>query len=114
MMSDEQWSEWIEWGGGEAPVKDGVAFSVRLRGEDIHEEPYDPMGNKASTWRWDHRDTFGDIIAYRYKLSDEDEQLIEAMQEAVAIERPYDAYTTDELVHAVRNMREEIRRRCAV
>lgn len=110
MMCDEQWSEWIEWpGGGDCPIEVGVAHQVRLR--DGGERYCDD----SSFWDWRHFGEFEDITHYRCKISIE-----EAMNNAAtgcvfgeSSVSPYDAYTTDELVHAVRGMREEIKRRCA-
>lgn len=58
---ESEWSEWIEWGGGERPVHEEVLVWVRLR--DGLEGCYD----KARSWTWNHRGHDGDIIAYRFR-----------------------------------------------
>lgn len=68
---------WIEWGGGECPVKKGTLVDVRYRNS---EEPQDAIGVPALSgngtqylfWR---RDGFnGDIIAYRLHQPQEEKQ----------------------------------------
>ncbi len=49
---------WIEWAGGECPVGNGVKVDLRFReGNELLEIDAD--------WRWNHRDTPSDIVAYR-------------------------------------------------
>lgn len=53
---------WIEWGGGECPVQEGVLVEVKYRNEkDYHIK----CVNRAGRWSWAHYGTGGDIIAYR-------------------------------------------------
>lgn len=51
--------EWIEWCGGECPVRDGVDVEIRHRDGDVFRDD-DPHG-----WRWKHIGSRGDIVAYR-------------------------------------------------
>ena len=58
---------WIEWGGGECPVCDGVMIDVRYR--DMQEKTLpanEPInGRDATNQYWHHDDQINDIIAYR-------------------------------------------------
>ena len=48
---------WIEWAGGEAPIKKGTHAQAKLRnGETISGRGY---------WRWRHLECYNDIVAYR-------------------------------------------------
>lgn len=51
---------WIEWGGGECPVHEGVKAEIKFRDGDYAE---------LETWldilEWRHKDYGSDIIAYR-------------------------------------------------
>jgi len=55
---------WIEWRGGECPLKDEEVekWEFRYRGEDKMTIPCAPH---PSTYRWSHENKLGDIIAYR-------------------------------------------------
>jgi hypothetical protein len=64
-MEQQQWSEWIEWKGGECPIP-GVRewryrFSDGLEGTARHEP--------AESCIWNHRGGRGDIVAYRVRLT---------------------------------------------
>ncbi|MBD8181656.1 hypothetical protein IFU25_08065 [Pantoea agglomerans] len=52
--------EWIEWGGGECPVPEGVKAEIKFRDGDCAE---------LDTWldilEWRHKGYGSDIIAYR-------------------------------------------------
>jgi len=52
---------WIAWTGGDCPVAPGDLVERRYR--------YSPDFNRtaapADMWRWDHRDSEFDIVAYR-------------------------------------------------
>lgn len=61
------WSEWIEWNGGECPLPDGTVHQVRFRNGSADE------GRQPETWHWNHDDCISYIIAYRYKLPDTQE-----------------------------------------
>jgi hypothetical protein len=50
---------WIEWDGGECPVKDGVNFDIKFRNGLVYEDLC------GLSLRWDHTGSGGDIIAYR-------------------------------------------------
>lgn len=50
---------WIKWNGGECPVDKATRVSVRIRGG----KSWDDI--RASSYRWFHSGTVGDIIAYR-------------------------------------------------
>lgn len=56
------WSEWIEWNGGECPLPAGTRYEVRFRSGRTAE------GRQPNTWRWAREGHSGDIIAYRYKI----------------------------------------------
>lgn len=49
---------WIEWKGGECPVKDDVVILIEFR------DGYIDSTNIASDYRWDQEDSGGDIIRY--------------------------------------------------
>lgn len=57
-------TDWIEWAGGECPIKDRhQEVNVRFRNGSVHTD------SGAHDWDWDHREpgTFGhrwDIVAY--------------------------------------------------
>ncbi|WBG90047.1 hypothetical protein N5580_13220 [Pantoea piersonii] len=52
------WGEWIEWNGGECPVKESDWIEARLRdGEEA--------GGLACHGEWEHKNRSFDIIAYR-------------------------------------------------
>lgn len=53
-------TDWIEWKGGECPVAPYAEVCIRMRdGEESTCSDY------ASSLRWDHTGSVGDIIAYR-------------------------------------------------
>lgn len=64
---EPEWSDWIEWNGGECPIPDAVAFSFEAR---------DPRGNIYSAcdaddfdWGWSSdKPAGGDFVAYRVRL----------------------------------------------
>jgi hypothetical protein len=62
--ADEGWSEWIEWDGGECPIPCGVTHQVKHRDGEVVEDV------EPDTWEWGHLGMDGDIIAYRYRLTD--------------------------------------------
>lgn len=63
--------DWIDWGGGECPVLEGVLVEVKYR----NEKNYHIKGvNRAGRWSWAHYGTDGDIIAYRLHQPKEAEQ----------------------------------------
>lgn len=49
---------WIEWSGGECPVKDDVVILVEMRCGDID------ACKHASDYRWSHSGMNGDILRY--------------------------------------------------
>jgi hypothetical protein len=51
---------WVEWSGGKCPVDQDAEVFVQLRFRRMEDGPA-----RAHEYRWDHRDTDGDIIAYR-------------------------------------------------
>lgn len=52
---------WIEWSGGECPIKDdGALHDVMLRRGKVHSNE-----RRASFWRWEHEGSDSDIVAYR-------------------------------------------------
>lgn len=53
---------WIEWHGGDCPVSGDTRVRVRLRSDTSDMER---SGLPAGDFRWDHRDSYGDIVAYR-------------------------------------------------
>jgi hypothetical protein len=53
-----EWIGWIEWKGGDCPVAPGMLTRVKVRGGDIFEAC-------AAGFRWDHRGSWRDIVAYR-------------------------------------------------
>lgn len=55
---------WIEWAGGECPVDAGVAILIQFRCETREEAEVHPP-EIGIFFRWSHRGTPGDIIAYR-------------------------------------------------
>lgn len=59
-VSNEVSDGWIEWSGGDMPVRSGVRVEYRMR-----DGATDSYGVKAHILRWDHAGTEGDIIAYR-------------------------------------------------
>ena len=63
-MNNKQWSEWIEWNGGECPLPDGAAHEVQFRdgGRSEHSIPEIRF--------WQHDGDGCDIVAYRYQLPD--------------------------------------------
>lgn len=64
-MEQQQWSEWIEWKGGECPIPGVKEWWYRFRdGEEgrVHRE-------LAESCRWHHRDNCADIVAYRVRLT---------------------------------------------
>lgn len=77
-MSNEQWSEWIEWNGGKCPLKAGERCCVKYRNGEVRNDV--PAGadmglvtaggydTTNTYWRNDGR--IVDIIAYRYRLDD--------------------------------------------
>lgn len=50
---------WIDWAGGECPVDRELPVAVKFRDGDSEE------GHQAGSYRWNHRDGNGDILAYR-------------------------------------------------
>lgn len=50
---------WIEWGGGECPVKSDSIVDVRFRSGD------EEKANPACRWYWKHDGSHSDLIAYR-------------------------------------------------
>lgn len=74
-MSDERWSEWIEWKGGECPLPKGTICDVRLRRGDVlvGVKANIATGGSPSAHQayWDKDNLGSDIIAYRYNLQKE-------------------------------------------
>lgn len=68
-VNNEQWSEWLEWSGGECQVPDGSDCQVRFR---CGEEDGD---GSPELWDWSHSGHAADIIAYRYRLDNADERI---------------------------------------
>lgn len=64
-MSNEKWSEWIDWSGGECPLPDGIDHEVRKRYGDTMPD------DSPETWDWSHHGEAVDIIAYRYRITDD-------------------------------------------
>lgn len=58
MADTIEWSDWIEWRGGDCPVGGDVLVSVRLK--DCREDE-----DIAEVYEWDHVCDSGNIIAYR-------------------------------------------------
>jgi hypothetical protein len=63
--SPQEDSAWIEWTGGERPVRDDVKVDAKFRrGNEVN-------GLEAGFWRWNHshpsdrRERPSDIVAYR-------------------------------------------------
>nr|DAN88342.1 MAG TPA: hypothetical protein [Caudoviricetes sp.] len=59
---------WIEWGGGECPVKEGTLIDVRYRDSDDYPDALGVQalsGNGAGSAYWEHDGYSNDIIAYR-------------------------------------------------
>lgn len=60
-------SDWVEWGGGERPVPENTQVDVRFRcdaaGASLQDQP-------AQSFRWDHRDSGSDIVAYRLSATE--------------------------------------------
>ena len=50
---------WIEWNGGECPVRPDTKVSIRLRGS------YKYTSTPACNWYWGHDGDNADIIAYK-------------------------------------------------
>jgi len=61
--ADEGWSEWIEWGGGDMPLDGGV--KVEVKREDLKK-----LYGFASQFYWGLPEGDSSIIAYRYRLTD--------------------------------------------
>lgn len=51
---------WIEWGGGECPVADGVTIDIKFRNGNEY-----PATKRAGVFRWTHDQSGTDIAAYR-------------------------------------------------
>lgn len=58
--TDADTSKWIEWDGGECPLAAGTAFRYRLRDGGTGAELIN-----LTAWRWDHRGSAYDIVAYQ-------------------------------------------------
>jgi hypothetical protein len=54
-------NDWIEWNGGEQPVKDGTLVMVKFRG-DLPDDNHEDL---AETWYWFDDGEDCDIIAYK-------------------------------------------------
>jgi hypothetical protein len=63
-MTEEKQSEWIEWAGGECPVRLDAVVTYKLRNGDIC------IPQRASQLDWSHNGTWNDIIAYRLASTD--------------------------------------------
>ncbi|HBZ17521.1 MAG TPA: hypothetical protein DEO73_17415 [Pantoea sp.] len=50
---------WIEWGGGERPVGDGMKVCLKFRDGDAISTDF------PQNWEWEHENIGDDIIAYR-------------------------------------------------
>lgn len=59
MTDTIEWSDWIEWGGGDCPVDGDVRVWVRFRCME------EDCGEIAEDWEWPHTCEEYDIIAYR-------------------------------------------------
>ncbi len=57
---------WIEWKGGECPVKDGVAIDLVLRGSEVNILTV----GQADVMRWSNIGQQGDITRYRLHNAD--------------------------------------------
>lgn len=61
--------EWVEHDGKGMPVDGDELVEIRCRNEDLWKAIFPGRGDigasKASSLRWPHRGTSGDIIAYR-------------------------------------------------
>ena len=68
---DEKWSEWIDWGGGECPVQDGAL--IQWKGRHAVKSG-SPVVNAASVY-WEHLGDPMDIIAYRYKIKEQESDM---------------------------------------
>lgn len=56
--------DWIEWSGGQCPVPATTMVRVQIRAIS-HDFAAKREPTMARGWRWDHRGSFGDIIAYQ-------------------------------------------------
>lgn len=65
-MADEKWSEWIDYSGEGQPVPNGVMVEVTLFGGSVQEISPRPSEN----WCWEHIRGDSDIIAYRYRIKE--------------------------------------------
>lgn len=65
---------WIDWGGGECPVEEGVLVDVRLRNGNTFEGLAALVESRATLPFWLSDDAGADIIAYRLHKPQEAEQ----------------------------------------
>jgi hypothetical protein len=65
---------WIDWGGGECPVEEGVLVDVRLRNGNTFEGLAALVESRATLPFWLSYDAGADIIAYRLHKPQEAEQ----------------------------------------
>lgn len=61
-MSEAEWGDWIEWKGGECPVKDGILTEARWADGEVL------LSGQARVWiGWKHQHGLMNIVAYRVK-----------------------------------------------
>lgn len=65
-MSNEKWSEWIEYLGGGQPVSDDTMVQLKYT---KHEEPYAHSWNRADFYSWGNGVHAG-CYAYRYRIQE--------------------------------------------
>lgn len=58
MTTEQQWSDWLPWSGGECPIATGQTAQFRLRGGQTY-------GGFPEHQYWQHAEEPYDIIAYR-------------------------------------------------
>lgn len=93
-MSNEQWSKWSEWNGGECPVDNNSEIQIKCRDGFINT-------GEGSQFAWGHSGHEADIIAYRYRLDSgietpEEREELDRIQERVKSEKgEYSAYYKD-------------------
>lgn len=58
-------TDWIEWNGGECPLKDGVKHYRQYRDQTRDEALTVYHRSGAKNYVWEHRGNEDDIIAYK-------------------------------------------------
>jgi hypothetical protein len=67
----DEWGPWIEWDGGECPIPEATVghYEIDIRGLGLY-LPF-VWGARDLRSSWQHKNEYGDIIAYRVKKSAE-------------------------------------------